>query len=225
MSEYEEAAYASLKQLEEENTNEINQLRSKIVSDYPIVGKPINKKIIEYKTKEKALMMLKKYDAAERMKRKREALEETDMNNFIRQDIQRLVEKEELKLRAKHDAAMEALIKRIQRDRNEQLLHRQVDSKQLIQRNKNLIQGFMKRQVLESKKTKEFLNYLFGMRGPANKINSSMNSGNSTKKPKKIKHIKQIDTLPVNKNQPNSFFITDRENNHYSDNMTKGLKK
>ena len=151
MSEYEEAAYHSLQQLNQQNRAEINDLRSRIVADYPIVGKPINKKIIEYKNKEKALTMLKRYDAAERVKRKRELLEETDMNNFIRQDIQKLIDREETKLRIKHDSALTALIKRIQRDRNEQLLHRQIDSKQLIQRNKNLIYGFIKRQSLEIK--------------------------------------------------------------------------
>jgi hypothetical protein len=35
--------------------------------------------------------------------------------------------------------ALAALLKRIQRDRNEQLKHRQIDSQRLIQRNKNLL--------------------------------------------------------------------------------------
>lgn len=129
MAEYEQAAYTSLSQLNEEYKLDLQDLRKRIISDYPIVGKPVNKKIIEYKNKEKILTQWHQYDEAENIKRKREALEATDMANFVKQDIYKLVQKEEIKLKSKHEVALTALLKRIQRDRNEQLLHRQIDSK------------------------------------------------------------------------------------------------
>ena len=43
MSEYEQAAFVSLQQLNEEHKEEMINLRNRIISDYPIVGKPVNK--------------------------------------------------------------------------------------------------------------------------------------------------------------------------------------
>ena len=57
-------------------------------------------------------------------------------------------------------------MKRIQRDRDEQLAHRQQDSQILIQRNKNMLQDIAKRHGLEEKKTVEFLKYALGNRAP-----------------------------------------------------------
>ncbi|CAE7568317.1 serC [Symbiodinium natans] len=50
--------------------------------------------------------------------------------------------------KAKH-SALQALLKRIQRDRGEQIRHRQLDSQRLIQRNKNLKADLYKKQHLE----------------------------------------------------------------------------
>ena len=182
MAEYEQAAYTSLSQLNEEYKIDLQDLRKRIISDYPIVGKQVNKKIIEYKNKEKILTQCHKYDEAEIMKRKREALEATDMANFVKQDIYKLVQKEELKLKAKHEVALTALLKRIQRDRNEQLLHRQIDSKRIIQRNKNLINNILKKHELEIKKTKEFLHFLLGTRGKSNKPSNKNRSQSNRKR-------------------------------------------
>lgn len=129
MAKYEQAAYTSLMELNEEHKQEIQLLRKNIISEYPIIGKPVNKKILDFKTKEKTLTMCHKYDEAEVIKKKREALEVIDMTNFVKQDIQKLIQKEEMKLKSKHEVALTAILKRIQRDRNEQLLHRQIDSK------------------------------------------------------------------------------------------------
>jgi hypothetical protein len=72
MAEYEQAAYISLTKLNSEHHQEMLNIRKKISSDYPIMGKPINKKIIDLTKREKALTQNKLYDAAERLKRKRE---------------------------------------------------------------------------------------------------------------------------------------------------------
>ena len=42
---------------------------------------------------------------------------------------------------------MAALLKRIQRDRNEQLKHRQKDSQKLIQRNRNILVDLLNKQI------------------------------------------------------------------------------
>lgn len=63
---------------------------------------------------------------------------------------------------------MSNFLKRIQRDRDEQLSHRQQDSKILIQRNKNMLQDLKQRHVLEYKKTVDFLKFALGNRSATN---------------------------------------------------------
>lgn len=218
MAEYEEAAHISLAKMNQHHQKQILDLRKRIISDYPIIGKPVNKKIIDMKNKEKALTRSKQYDAAERMRKKRELLEEIDMQNFVKQDIKRLLEKEETKLRNKQEIALLALIKRIQRDRNEQLLHRKIDSKRIIQRNKNLIQHIQKNQEMELKKTKDYLLFSLGTRAPGGKTSNFKSRSQSTKK-KKIKRINAID-MSNDEKEKESFFITDRGN--LSRHKTKG---
>jgi len=50
-----------------------------------------------------------------------------------------VLQRETDKLRAKQALTLQSLLKRIQRDREEQVKHRQQDSQRLIQRNKNLL--------------------------------------------------------------------------------------
>ena len=58
---------------------------------------------------------------------------------------------------------MAALLKRIQRDRNEQLKHRQQDSQRLIQRNKNILNDLLNKQNAETKRTLDNLKQTLGM--------------------------------------------------------------
>merc|ERR1719191_1660580 len=55
----------------------------------------------------------------------------------------------EARLQSQQQKALAALLKRIQRDRGEQIRHRQTDSQRLIQRNKNLKADLAKKQHLE----------------------------------------------------------------------------
>lgn len=69
------------------------------------------------------------------------------------------VEKEKGKLVATHEKALHAMLRRIERDRREQVKHRQFDTQRLIQRNKNLLKDIYNRQAHEKRKTKTFLNW------------------------------------------------------------------
>lgn len=116
-------------------------------------------------------------------------------------------------MKNKQEIALFALLKRIQRDRNEQLLHRKIDSKRIIQRSKNLIQHLQKKQSLESRKTKDFLQFSLGTRAPAKKQNSKSRS-QSTKKTR----VKRIQAMEMSHNikDPESFFVTERESHNFT---------
>ena len=77
------------------------------------------------------------------------------------------IERQEALLRQKQQQALSALLKRIQRDRNEQLKHRQIDSQRLIQRNKNLLLDLLNKQNMETRRTNQFLRVALGARSPA----------------------------------------------------------
>lgn len=77
--------------------------------------------------------------------------------------------KQEERLRGKQQMALAALLKRIQRDRNEQLKHRQMDSQRLIQRNKNLLLDLLNKQNTETRRTNQFLRFALGVRSPERK--------------------------------------------------------
>jgi hypothetical protein len=55
-------------------------------------------------------------------------------------------------------------LRRIQRDREEQVKHRQKDSTRLIQRNKNLLNDILEKQATEQRRTENFLKYALGKR-------------------------------------------------------------
>ena len=82
------------------------------------------------------------------------------------ESLEENIEKQEALLRQRQQQALSALLKRIQRDRNEQLKHRQIDSQRLIQRNKNLLLDLLNKQNMETRRTNQFLRVALGTRSP-----------------------------------------------------------
>ena len=88
--------------------------------------------LIELRDKEQKLVKMKRYEEAEKIKMKADLLEEFERNklgsevsiyslsnfNFVLQ-MNTVVQKKEAKLRHQQQLALAALLKRIQRDRNE----------------------------------------------------------------------------------------------------------
>ena len=107
------------------------------------------------------LAKLKTYEEAEKIKEKADGLEriEDEMNEAT---VRRIIEAKEKKLRQQQQLALAALLKRIQRDRNEQIKHREVDSSRLIMRNRNVINGLIIKQNNEAKKTLKLVKETLG---------------------------------------------------------------
>ena len=83
MWEYEETALKSLEQLKEAHAKELQEFRENMKQHYIIGNKPVNKEILEMKTKEKAYLNTKKYNAAERMRWKWMREEEKHIQVFM----------------------------------------------------------------------------------------------------------------------------------------------
>lgn len=86
-----------------------------------------SKDLLELRAKEAKLVKMKRYEEAEKVKMKADLLEEFERNK-LDAEMHAIIEKKESKLRHQQQLALAALLKRIQRDRNEQLKHRQQDS-------------------------------------------------------------------------------------------------
>lgn len=166
MSDYEATAYLSLEKLKEKHLMEIEQLRERIRQDYKIKLK-LSKELLEMRKRVRLYVGMKQYDDAETLEQKANALEAIEKER-MEEELEEIILKQEEKLRRKQQLALSALLKRIQRDRNEQLKHRQVDSQRLIQRNKNLLLDLLKKQNMEIRRTTQFLNFALGTRSPAN---------------------------------------------------------
>ena len=122
---------------------------------------------MELKDKVKKLTFSKRYEDAEMLQMQCQQLEQEEYEKSNEQ-IEEIIEKQEALLRQKQQQALSALLKRIQRDRNEQLKHRQIDSQRLIQRNKNLLLDLLNKQNMETRRTNNFLRMALSSRSPAN---------------------------------------------------------
>lgn len=117
MSDYEATAYLSLEKLKEKHMLEFQQFQEKIRKELRQKMK-FSKDLLELRDREAKLVRMKRYDEAERIKMKADLLEEFERNK-LEAEMQAVIEKKEAKLRHTQQLALAALLKRIQRDRNE----------------------------------------------------------------------------------------------------------
>jgi len=146
MADYESTAYMSLERLKEQHAAEFSQL-SEQIQKQPRVCK-FSPELLEQRRKQRALAKLGKYEDANQIKSVANGMEKTEIAKYASQTVDS-VQRLEQKLRTQQTKALNALLKRIQRDRGEQIRHRQLDSQRLIQRNKNLRADLEKKQHFE----------------------------------------------------------------------------
>merc|ERR1719258_621110 len=146
MADYESTAYMSLERLRERHAAEFAAYEEKL-QRMPNHAAKFSREFLELKRKQQALAKLGHYAEAQQVKVTAQNLEkwETAKNTSEHQErIRRLQQR----LRQQQQRALAALLKRIQRDRGEQIRQRQADSQRLIQRNKNLKTDLKKKQRL-----------------------------------------------------------------------------
>ena len=165
MSDYEATAYLSLEKLKEKHQIEIQQLHERIKAEHSSKIL-LSRQLMELKDKVKKMTFSKRYEEAELLQLQCQQLEQEEFDKQS-EVIEEVIEKQEALLRQKQQQALSALLKRIQRDRNEQLKHRQIDSQRLIQRNKNLLLDLLNKQNMETRRTNGFLKMALGSRSPA----------------------------------------------------------
>jgi len=162
MRDYEETAFELIEQLKIKQEQELVLHEEKVTKAF-LVKQSDSKNLIEMRKQEKIFFAVKDYDRANAMRtmiKEQENYETDVMNENLASTLMREMEK----LRQKHQQSLQTLLKRIQRDREEQVKHRQLDSTRLIQRNKNLLQDILEKQSLEQRRTQQFLKFALGKR-------------------------------------------------------------
>ena len=143
MAQYEQAAFESIEKLKLDHYQEILALRASY-GQSPKEKFTISKKLVQFRNMEKKSFIQKNYDGATYFKYLADELEQLEREAHQDKILERF-EKQERIYRKKQETFMINFLRRVQRDRDEQLLHRQHDSKILIQRNKNMLRDMGKR--------------------------------------------------------------------------------
>jgi len=146
MADYESTAYMSLERLKEQHASEFAMFQERL-REQPKACKN-SRELLELRRKQEAFAKLGKYEEAYKVKESADHLEEWEMARSASL-VSDSARRQETRLRQQQQKALAALLKRIQRDRGEQIRHRQTDSQRLIQRNKNLKADLAKKQHLE----------------------------------------------------------------------------
>mmetsp|Transcript_36114 Transcript_36114/g.58288 ORF Transcript_36114/g.58288 Transcript_36114/m.58288 type:complete len:414 (-) Transcript_36114:65-1306(-) len=167
MADYESTAYMSLERLKEQHAEELSYFQEKIRNQPPRVK--CSRELLELRRKQEALAKLGKYEEAWKVKDEGDQLEQWEQaraSSLVSDSARR----QEARLRSQQQKALQALLKRIQRDRGEQIRHRQVDSQRLIQRNKNLKADLLKKQHLEFQRAEAAIRSIMSQPDHAQKL-------------------------------------------------------
>ena len=162
MADYEKTAFDLVEQLKAKQIHEIDEMR-KYMTEKFYNDHRWNKQIIDLRKQEKIYFSIKDYVNAEKVKLICQSLEKKEVDD-MQEQLQIKLTKEETILRQRQQNQLQTLLRRIQRDREEQVKHRQKDSMRLIQRNKNLLNDILEKQATEQRRTENFLKYALGKR-------------------------------------------------------------
>merc|ERR1740123_1535545 len=157
----------SLERLKEQHAGEFSSFKVKLRTQ---PNRPrCSRELLELRRKQEALAKLGNYEQAYKVKEAADQLEEWEMarNASTTNDSVRRAEE---RLQQQQQKALAALLKRIQRDRGEQIRHRQVDSQRLIQRNKNLKVDLSKKQHLEFQRAEAAIRSIMSQPDHAQKL-------------------------------------------------------
>jgi hypothetical protein len=160
MSDYEATAYLSLEKLKERHAKEMSEFQREFKENLESMIK-YSKKVFDLRRRVEVLINMRKYEEADKYKIFLAKMEAEEKEQKVK-ELKKNAIKREKKLKTTHQQQMAALLKRIQRDRNEQLKHRQKDSQKLIQRNRNILVDLLNKQNTEARRTNQFVQYTLG---------------------------------------------------------------
>jgi hypothetical protein len=151
LEEYDEMATQYIQQMTERHSIAIANLQSNFKEE--MIAKPPrwSKELLEQRRRQHICARNRSYKEAQELKRVCDLIEERELN-IMEQDHAVIFARREAKLRIKQQAELQALIKRIECRRKEHVKQRNLDSKRLLQRNRNVLSTLESRHHLETQK-------------------------------------------------------------------------
>lgn len=148
MEEYDNMAQMYIQQMTERHAIDLLAFQKKLRSE--LSGKPPkwSRELLEWRRRQHILARRKNYAEAQKIKKIADKAEEKEKDD-MEQSQAIIFARKEAKYRQQQQSELQALLKRIEVRRKEHIKQRDVDSKRLLQRNRNV------QSVLESKQTVE----------------------------------------------------------------------
>jgi hypothetical protein len=176
MMEYEQGAQRSIKNVQRQQAKDVKSF-IKMMDNNPNFKIVFSQDLILLRNRISKLISVGNYDEADQLKDKADQLEKVEYSKAaIESEMD--VDKEKQKIILAQEKTLNTILRRIERDRREQMKHRQEDTQRLILRNKNLVTDIYNRQNQEKRKTKQFLTWVlsdihtFGQLKPTKHSNS-----------------------------------------------------
>ncbi|ETI48201.1 hypothetical protein F441_07736 [Phytophthora nicotianae CJ01A1] len=151
MEEYDRMAQAYVKQMTEKHAADLTAFQDKLQQE--ILERPpkFSKELIEWRRRQHRLAQQKSYAEAQKIKQIADEVE-ADERSKMGDELRGAFARKEAKLRQQQQAELAALLKRIDGRRKEHLKQRNLDSKRLLQRNRNVQSVLESKQVAEATK-------------------------------------------------------------------------
>ncbi|ETV80186.1 hypothetical protein, variant [Aphanomyces astaci] len=202
MDEYDSMAQAYIRQMTDKHTADLRSFQEKLHKELMERPPKFSKELIEWRRRQHRLAQQKNYAEAQKIKLIADELE-ADERSTMNESLQVIFTRKETKFRQQQQAEVQALLKRIDGRRKEHVKQRNLDSKRLLQRNRNV------QAVLESKQSVETTKKLQDIKAGLNP-RERINKNNVSVIPPEARVIKP--KKPSAPREPSTTFITTDEN-------------
>ena len=151
LAEYDAMADMYVRQMQEKQNEKLQEYQEQLHND--LMKRPVKfgRELLEWRAREQLLAKQKKYGEAARIKAVADELERRERAKLDEERLSTFAQKEN-KLRTQHTNELQALLKRIETRRAEHVKQRELDSKRLLQRNRNVMAVLEARQTTEEQK-------------------------------------------------------------------------
>lgn len=176
MEEYDTMAQNYIQQMQEKHRGDLKEFQENLHRE--IMDRPpkFTKELIEWRRRQHMLARQKNYTEAQKIKKIADAMEEKERSR-MHDDYKTIFTRRETKFRQQQQAELHALLKRVDGRRKEHIKQRNLDSKRLLQRNRNVQTVLESRQASETvKKIANIKSTLMGKDRSGANVRSSKNS-------------------------------------------------
>lgn len=186
MQEYDQMAELYIQQMTDKHQKRLTEFQEETIKSIMQKQPKFSRELLDWRRRQHLLARQKNYAEAEKIKRLADTLEARETQK-IGQSRKQQIKKLEAQFRQDQQKELTALLKRIDGRRKEHIKQRNVDSKRLLQRNKNLQAVLDNKQAIQLQQRKQQISESLQIkqRGASGNVSSSIPRGKNKKKRKK----------------------------------------